>query len=510
MNYNIKRYASLGVILTGASTPTIAQQQPNIIYIFPDQFRNCSMGFWGDREFASHVRFKPDPVHTPNLNQLAKESVVLSEATSTCPVSSPHRGMLLTGMYPERNGVTLNCMEHRPESSLRIDAECISDVLSGAGYNCAYIGKLHVDYPTKNNPQNPGTYVSDLDPVWDAYTPPERRHNFDFWYSYGTFDTHKQPHYWDTEGNRHEIREWSPIHEVNKAIEYISNEQGVRDNNKPFLMMLSLNPPHSPYSSVDDCDSVSYELYRNVPIKDLLIRPNANIEMEKAVCAPYYFASVTGVDREIGRLLDYLKATGLYENTIIVFTSDHGETMCSHSAKDAKNNIYRESFNVPFLIRYPDKLTPRVDNLLLSTVDIMPTLLSLSGHADHIPVSVEGRDLSAAIKGEKGEYRTTAALYLRNLNGTRDKQTKLVKGIFCEARGLKSDRYTFEIAIDRKLNLKEVKIFDDHKDPYQLSVIDYKSNPKLFEKLCNELGSLLKQAHALWYRQRILSDIITY
>lgn len=234
-----------------------------MIYVFPDQYRNSSLGFWSDPEFAAEVGWKGDPVATPNLDRFAREATVLTEAVSNFPVSSPHRGMLLSGMYPERNGVVLNCMSERPESSLREDVECIGDVFSAAGYDCAYIGKLHADFPTKNNPQRPGTYVSDAVPEWDAYTPPERRHGFNYWYSYGTYDVHKHPHYWDTDGNRHDVDEWSPRHEVSKAIEYIENKGGVRDPEKPFLMMIGMNPPHSPYASTDDCDLEGYERYKD-------------------------------------------------------------------------------------------------------------------------------------------------------------------------------------------------------------------------------------------------------
>lgn len=194
---------------------------PNVIYVFPDQMRNHAMGFWREAGFRDAVNFEGDPVHTPNLDRFAKESIVLTSAMSNCPLSSPHRGILLTGMYPEHSGVPLNCNANRPISSLREDATCISDVFSQAGYNCAYIGKLHVDCPTPNDPERPGKYVEDRVPAWDAYTPAERRHGFDYWYSYGTYDVHKHPHYWDTEGVKHEINEWSPAHEADKVISYL-------------------------------------------------------------------------------------------------------------------------------------------------------------------------------------------------------------------------------------------------------------------------------------------------
>ena len=129
--------SSLAIAGCGQAQP----ERPNIIYVFPDQFRNQAMAFWDKPQYSEAVGWKADPVHTPRLDAFADESVVLSRAMSNCPLSSPYRGIFLTGMYPERNGITLNCMAERPESSLREDAICISDVLNAQGYK---IGRAHV------------------------------------------------------------------------------------------------------------------------------------------------------------------------------------------------------------------------------------------------------------------------------------------------------------------------------------------------------------------------------
>ena len=115
------------------------QRLPNVVYVFPDQFRNFAMGFWGRPEYMNKLRTVGDPVHTPNIDRFAGESVVLSSAMSNCPLSSPHRGSLMTGMYPNKSGVPLNCNSSRPFSSLRDDAKCLSDVLSEAGYDLSLI-----------------------------------------------------------------------------------------------------------------------------------------------------------------------------------------------------------------------------------------------------------------------------------------------------------------------------------------------------------------------------------
>lgn len=483
------------------------QEKPNIIYVFPDQFRNQSLGFWNDEEYSGHVRWQADPVRTPNLDGFADESLVLSRAMSTCPLSSPYRGMFLTGMYPERSGVTLNCMALRPESTLNPEAECISDVFAANGYSCGYIGKLHAETPMKNDPANPGHYVSDRNPEWDAYTPPERRHGFSYWYSYGTYDVHKDPHYWDTEGVRHDPHEYSVKHETDKAIEFLRNENGEREDGAPFFLALAYNPPHSPYECLDDCMAEDYELYKDMSYSELYVRPNADTTLSKAPSARYYFANVTGVDREFGRLLAELEKLGLDKNTIVVFTSDHGETMCSQGTLDPKNSIYTESFNVPFMIRYPGKIRHRVDSTLLSTTDIMPTMLALAGLGDRIPETAEGRNLAPLLM-ETGECDIPdAALYIRNLDGTKDKDG-IVSGFFPVARGIKTDRYTMEIAINRDMELDRVLIFDDWNDPYQMDNISWKENPELFSGLCGILGRKLEEANDVWYREDILGHLM--
>lgn len=459
------------------------------------------MAFWDEPDFAPYQGWRADPVQTPNLDRFARESVVLSRVMSNCPLSSPYRGIFLTGMYPERSGITLNCMAERPESSLREDAVCISDVLNANDYSCGYIGKLHADFPTPNDPANPGHYVSSRDPEWDAYTPAERRHGYSYWYSYGTFDVHKNPHYWDTDGVRHDPKEYSVKHETDKAIEFLRNRDGQRKKDAPFFLTIAYNPPHSPYESLDDCMEQDYAIYENMSYKQLYVRENADTTLSKAESAKYYFANVTGVDREFGRLLDELKTLGLDRNTIVVFTSDHGETMCSQGTLDPKNSIYTESFNVPFIIRYPGKLRPHVDSVLLSAVDIYPTLLSLAGLGKEIPQTVEGRDLSPVLleNGAKCDV-PQAVLYLRNVNGNVDADG-LVRGFFPVARGVKTDRYTMEIAIKRNGDLSRVMIFDDLKDPYQMRNLDWRSNPGLFRDLCAVLAAKLEEADDIWHRE---------
>lgn len=503
-------YISLTLFALGAAAAT--PRQHNVVYVFPDQMRNHAMGFWSEDGFKDSVNFTGDPVITPNLDSFARQARVLTSCQSNFPLSSPHRGMLLTGMFSNNSGVSTNCVANRPVSDLRDDATCISDVFHNAGYNCAYIGKLHVHHPTPNDPQNPGHYVETQVPAWDAYTPPERRHSFDYWYSYGTYDVHKHPHYWDTDGNRHDINQWSPEHETDKAIAYLRNDGNVRNPDKPFFMMVSYNPPHSPYRSTDDCPEDAYKIYAETPLADLLLRLNADTTMTKASSVRYYFASITGVDRQFGRILHTLDSLGLTDNTIVVFSSDHGETMCSQGIEDPKNSPYAESMNVPMLVRYPGHIAPGIDTeLIMSSPDIMPTLLGLAGLADSIPDEVEGRDYAARFLGttETTPLRK-GALYIKNSDGVRDSLGNVIS-YFPVSRGIKTARYTMALTIDKKTRqLKSSLLFDDLTDPYQQHNLPLQEYPDIVAELCAAMVPLLKEADDPWYTERILSDLIPY
>lgn len=487
------------------------QEKPNIVYVFPDQMRNHAMEFWGEAPFSESINFKPDPVITPNLNGFARESAVFTNAYSNCPLSGPHRGMLFTGMYPQNNGVPLNPNSIRPISSLHTDVTAWSDVFSQEGYSCGYIGKLHLDFPTPTDPENPGHYVEDKWPVWDTYTPAERRHGFDYWYSYGTFDVHKDPHYWDKNGKKHEPKEWSTKHEADKAIAYLKNENNQRNPDQPFFLVVGMNPPHSPYNSLDDVMEKDYNLYKDKTASELLIRPNADTSMKKAASAPYYFANITGVDREFGRILDALKELGLDDNTIVIFSSDHGETMCSQGVADPKNSPFIESISVPFIMRYPEKINPQIVDDLFASVDIMPTLLGAANLKEKTPASVQGKDFSEGLlNNQPFNNSNEGVLYIRNLNGDLDGDGNVISYL-PESRGVKTKDYTLSLSIDKNTNeLTEVIFFNDKEDPYQLNNLNLDDYPEQKEMLLSLLGKLLKETNDPWYESQYLNNLIPY
>ena len=455
-------------------------QRPNLIYVMADAYRAQAMGF-----------MNADPVATPNLDAFADQAVKLSHCVSTKPICSPYRGMLLTGRYLHDNGVPKNCNSDRPEVYLRPETVCWSDILAAEGYSLGYIGKWHLDTPG----DQPHEWLSNRGPrtrQWDAFTPPgPQRHGFGFWYAYGCCNTHFQPHYWTGEGgieSRIDVDQWAPEHEADVAISFLRNEGGAyRHAQQPFALVWAPNPPHGPHHFVPE----KYRaVYRDRPIEQLLNRPNVQLEggdgSEAPDVAADYFAMCTGVDEQFGRLLSELDAQGLAENTIVIFTSDHGEMLGSHG-RMRKSVWYDESMLVPFLMRYPASARPRWDDLLLSTPDLCPTLLGLCGLADKTPDGVQGQDLSATLTRGEGP-RPSEALYL---SADTDSATS-------GAVGLRTQRYTYVCPLAGGSDqLPGRLLFDSQTDPYQMTNLAA-GHPDVVADLHGRLLARLAEIDAPW------------
>lgn len=356
----------------------------NLLYIFADQWRRDAIGFYDHG------------IKTPNLDAFAGESAVFDRAYSSCPLCSPHRGCLLTGKQPIATNVFTNC-KPGVESFLREEDICVSDILKREGYRTGYIGKWHLDKPDGTG-------------GWDACTPPGgRRHGFDFWYSYGACDSHMTPHYWNTEGNRVDVRQWSVEHETDVAIEFLK-----KNGRQNFALFISYNPPHSPY----DLTPEKYqELYTgkerdgnqaNMPAPDGagdVLGPDWNLG---AVVRGYYGA-VSGLDENIGRLFACLKENNLYEDTYIFISADHGDMLGDHERR-AKHIWYEGAVGIPLLIG-GGGIRPMRTDTLISSPDQTATMLGLLGIP--VPEFMQGKDISPLIRGEafEGQNSIMAAAF---------------------------------------------------------------------------------------------------
>lgn len=329
--------------------------------------------------------FMEDPVQTPHFDAFAEEGQFFTNAVSPVPVCTPARAMLMTGRYPLSTGMTVNCMPGL-DQQLPADEVTLGDVWSESGYRTGYIGKWHLDRPAKNEAKQPPSGAT----AWDAWTPPgPGRHGFDFWYAYNSGHNHFNQHYWKDSPEKIQPGEWSPRHETDVAIDFIRR----RPEDNPFALFVSFNPPHPPYIAPDKYEA----MYEGDDFSSL--RPNVVGEGGKTgrKRAAGYFGAVSAVDANFGRLLKALDEEGIADNTIVVFTADHGE-MLGSQGRMTKSYWYEESIGVPFLIRWPGHIPPGQQDLVFGSVDVMPTLLGLMDLP--IPEQVEGTDYSEVIRGE--------------------------------------------------------------------------------------------------------------
>lgn len=465
----------LFVICLAISCSAFAQnQKPNLLIIINDQWRGEAMGYTGK-----------EPVKTPNLDAFAKKSFVSQQMVANYPLCSPSRAMIFSGRYPLKNHVYSNVNSKGTPYGIELPADmtCISDVLKASGYFNGYIGKWHLDAPhepyinTSNNKET----------AWNEWTPPARRHGYDYWYAYGTYDDHARPMYWNTNDSRenfHYVDEWGPKHEADKAIAFFKNEGNVRPANKPFSLVVSMNPPHSGYKTVP---KKYYDIYKDVDLESLLKDPDipaADTKMGKLYRdnIKYYYANITGADEQIGRILDQLKQSGLDKNTLVIFMADHGNSLGKHD-EVSKNHFHEESVRIPFMMYMDGKIFPRFDaQMLMSEPDIFPTVMSLMGVKTPLPADLDGRDFSEYIKTGKGDYPTQQ--YIMGSVTASNPNTGF--------RSLRTAQYKLVYQYQKKQISKY--LFDLKEDPFELNNI-FDKNPETVKNLKKDLKAWLKQTN---------------
>ena len=287
---------------------------------------NTARFSWDNTVDVDQYICQPSSAPTPDdaLDHLASEGVLFTNAVSSYPVSSPARAMLMTGMYPLHNKVTGNCNSQTAPYGVELpqEARCWSDVLKDMNYRTGYIGKWHLDSPYKPYVD---TYNNRGKVAWNEWCPPERRHGFEYWTAYGTYDYHLKPMYWDTTAPRdsfYYVNQWGPAYEADKAIEYIQTQ---KENKQPFALVVSMNPPHTGYELVPD----KYKaIYKDIDVEALCAhRPD--IPAKGTEMGNYfrnnirnYYACITGVDEQVGRIIETLKSNGLFENDYFMAGKD--------------------------------------------------------------------------------------------------------------------------------------------------------------------------------------------
>jgi len=395
--------------------------KPNIIFVFADQLRECSLGYMGEED-----------VLTPNFDKFARENSYFRTSISPFPVCTPYRGSLLTGRAPTSTGLLLN------DIALSTDEVTIAHVCKDAGYDTAYIGKWHLNGPDRK-----------------AWIPPgPRRQGFDYWAA-ANFD-HNYDHsiyYEDTD----EAKVWEGYDaeaQTSRVVDYLSQ----RDGSKPVCLFLSWGPPHHPYRTVPQKYLDMYDPER------ISGRPNCPDVPKRDLWG--YYAQISFLDEQFGRLVKSLDELGMRENTILAFSSDHGDMHGSHGVYK-KQWPWDECIKVPFLLRYPSVIKPgTVFEFPISGTDVMPTLLGLAGL--DIPDTLEGADLSPFIRNERDDP-PTSVLFMNpcsfEIGDPRGSdQYPKYQGKKMQYRGVRTDRHTYVRTIEGPWLL-----YDNLVDPYQLN-----------------------------------------
>lgn len=442
----------------------MTHNKPNLLYVFADQWRRSAVGF-----------NKQEPVQTPTIDEFTENGIVFDHAVSCTPLCSPARASLLTGKYSISTGVYTNC-KLDADHMLQPDEICIGDILKSSGYETGYVGKWHLDLPEQNVSSEPVSGARH----WDAYTPPgAKRHGFDFWYSYGAYDEHMTPHYWKDTSEMIQVEQWSVEHETDVVLDFLRN----RDREKPFAMFVSWNPPHSPFDQVlqkhkDLYENCEIQFNPNVQVDPLMVHTGGFIPGGEDNLKEYmrnYYAAITGIDENFKRLLEELESQGVLENTIVVLTADHGELMGAHGLM-AKHTWHEESIGVPFILHWPDRLVPGRSDIVMNTVDIMPTLLGMLGL--QVPATVEGSNFAPVIFGGDAPQSANEA-YICAYPGTNAAMKAFeAAGIDNKSygwRGIRTLTHTYVVHKGYEPDYEVLRLlYDLQTDPYQMNPIQIK------------------------------------
>jgi arylsulfatase A-like enzyme len=373
-----------------------APRRPNILLVMPDQLRAQSIGCMGNTD-----------VRTPHIDRLASQGVLFSNTLANSPVCCPARAILMTGQYCHRNGMVANDLR------LRESQPGIAKTLRQAGYRTGFIGKWHLD----GGPRLPG------------FVPPgDRRHGFEYWAANECNHSHFNTHYFRDTPDPIPIRKFEAEAWTDLSLEFLRDS---KKDGRPFFLSVFMGPPHDPYGAPDSYMKM-YDPAR------LTMRPNwkavDKAPRPKDIAA--YYAATTAVDDQVGRLIAALDDSGMAEDTIVLFTSDHGDMLGSQGLR-LKRKPWEESIRIPGILRYPRRYKPRTEEALFSHIDMPPTLLSLCG-------------LAAAPKAPRSVYFQIFGPY---------------EGDATPAgwRGVRTGRYMYATFRD-----KPWVLYDLRKDPYQM------------------------------------------
>jgi arylsulfatase A-like enzyme len=369
---------SMGLMVWNGFSGYPKMDFPNLLIIYTDQLSCWALSAYS----GTHLS-------TPHIDSLANEGVLFLNYFTNSAVCTPSRGCFLTGRYPHAHGAYKNNIP------MNLDEITFAQILKDNGYETGYAGKWHLD-----GPRRPG------------WVNPDRAFGFtDNYYMYNR-------------GHWKKIED-SPMQETDPVIypyKVIGNETSYptdwltsktidfinKPRKVPFCYMVSYPDPHTPFTV-----RKPYNTMYNPGSMSFPISVPQELHEKLAKLKSQYLGEVKCIDDNVGKIIDALKRGGIYDNTIVVFTTDHGEYMGEHGLM-GKNQIYETAIHIPLIIRWPQKIKAgmRIKNIL-STVDFQRTILSLMDYKSS--GREQGRDASPLLFDKQLSWEDVAHIHHSSL-----------------------------------------------------------------------------------------------
>ncbi|MHC4404611.1 MAG: sulfatase family protein [Planctomycetota bacterium] len=392
---------------------------PNVVLIYTDDHAQWAVGAYGNEE-----------IHTPNMDRLAAQGMRFTQGF-TKPVCSPSRAMVLTGQYSHRHGIPDYIPYGNPvhvDNGLPAGTPTIASVLKRAGYTTGLVGKWHLGYGEKYYPENFGFDHAE----GYRFVAPGRRYDHGGQIPYLVAGK-------EVERFRNDPRHTDVL--ADRAIHFLRTNCRSR-----FFLFLSIYLPHLPWQFVPEEDLAHYE-DKPLTVPDVSQFPYVTLdEDELRKLMRLYYANITCADRNIGRVFGAIEELGLTENTIVIFIGDNGFNVGQHGllgkgnarilgTNDRRPNMFDHSILVPLIVRWPGVVQPGTSSgALVSTIDILPTLMDITGAEAGENLRLDGRSMLPLLKGQHGVkwrkawFDTYDMIYLResHMRMIRTDQWKIV------------------------------------------------------------------------------------
>lgn len=408
-------FGACPILATSAEPQSASASHPNILFIMTDQHRWDCVGANGNER-----------IHTPNLDRLAAEGANFTHMFVQSPVCVPSRVSFFTGRYPHSHH---NRVNYTPLSRSEV---LLQRRLKEAGYTTASVGKLHYWPPTALEAKRTGF---DFVELHDAVSNLDRHSDYASWrkeHDPRAGDFHYRALAKDTAPGQNPFRaaiddQFSDTTWVGQRTRHYL--KALARSTEPFFLFSSFWKPHSPFETCVPFDRM-YD-HTNIPLpaqqtlediqqlpgplQKLILRGKPRYDMDREQLQwiyRSYYGAISHIDREVGLILDTLEEQGLTEETIVVFSSDHGDQLLEHGLM-GKNCFFEASVRVPLMIRFPARVGPGRYHELVESIDVLPTLFELAGLPE--PYENQGRSLVPLIAESVRPYVPREAVFCENV-----------------------------------------------------------------------------------------------